>query len=135
MYRYNPPFVCAELDEFWSYKSEHQQNILQLKAVIEEKFGGALVPFVKWGCPMYCIKIKGKYKPVCHFIYLRQGKTKKLLFHFGFFQGYKMFDYNGLFEPTKMSMIRGIPITELDSELTDMIVEYIQQAIDLRLEN
>jgi hypothetical protein len=46
-----------------------------------------------------------------------------------------MFNYNGLFEPTKMSMIRGIRIEELDQELVNMIVEYIQQAIDLRLEN
>lgn len=135
MIRYNPPFVCSNLEEFWNFESAHQNNILRLKTQIEKNFEAILVPKLKWGIPMYCIEQKGKDKPVCHLIYLRENKTKKLLFHFGFFQGYKMFDYYGIFEPTKMSMIRGIPISKLTKNLEDTIMEYIQQAIDLRLDN
>jgi hypothetical protein len=132
MYRYNPPFVCADLDEFWNYNSEHQANILHLKTALETKYGSVLYPKLKWGIPMYCMSVKGKDKPICHFIYLRQNKTKKLLFHFGFFQGYKMYDYHNLFELTKMTQVRGIPITDLSDQLIDQILGYIDQAIELR---
>jgi hypothetical protein len=134
MYRYNPPFTCANLAEFWNFESSHQQNILRLKAAIEDKFKNQLQPFIKWGIPVYCIEIKKKFKPICHFIYLKENKTKNLLFHLGFFQGFKMFDTYNLFEPTKMTMVRGIPIKLLDQELLEPVLEYIEQAIEIRLE-
>ena len=120
----------ASIDEFYTFGSEFREVALSVRHLIFDTVPKCTEK-LSWGIPMYSLK-----KYFCYLNYRKNIEhtdksldTQETLLFLGFTYGYRMFDSNKIFEPTKHSQIKYVRLNS-DTDF-EVIKDYLLQAVEI----